>query len=48
MNTSTYKRRNNTVSTVRKSQATIQLAFARRNARHVSDDRHGAGSMPAR
>jgi hypothetical protein len=47
MNTSTYKRRNNRVSTVKKSQATIPLACARRNSRHVSDDRRGTGAMPA-
>ena len=47
MNTSTYKRRNSTVSTVKKSQATIPLAWARRNCRHESDERRGAGSIPA-
>jgi hypothetical protein len=35
------------VDALKKSQATIPLACARRNARHVSDDRRGAGSMPA-
>src|SRR6266511_5753427 len=43
MNTSAYSRRNRTVSTVKKSQATIPLAWARRNCRHVSDERRGAG-----
>ncbi len=38
---------NSTVSTVKKSQATIPLAWARRNSLHVSDDRRGTGSMPA-
>ena len=47
MNTSAYNRRNSTVSTLKKSQATIPLAWARRNALHVSDDRRGAGWMPA-
>jgi beta-glucanase (GH16 family) len=46
MNTSACSRRNSTVSTVKKSQATIPLAWARRNSRHVSDDRRGAGSIP--
>jgi hypothetical protein len=32
---------------VKKSQAMIPLAWARKNCRHVSDDRRGAGSMPA-
>ena len=35
MNTSTYSRRNSTVSTVKKSQATIPLAWARKNSRGV-------------
>ena len=34
------------VSTVKKSQATIPLAWVRRNFRHDSDDRRGAGSIP--
>ena len=46
MNASTYSRRSSTVSTVKKSQATIPLAWARKNSRHGSDDRRGAGSMP--
>ena len=37
-----------TVSTVKKSHATIPAAWARRNVVHDSDDRPGAGSMPAR
>jgi len=36
MNTSAYNRRNSTVSTVKKSQAAIPLACARRNCRQVS------------
>jgi hypothetical protein len=32
---------------VKKSQAMIPLACARRNSRHVSDERRGAGSIPA-
>jgi hypothetical protein len=41
LNTSTYSRRSSTVSTLKKSQATIPFACARRNSRHVSDDRRG-------
>jgi hypothetical protein len=48
MNTSAYSRRNRTVSTVKKSQATIPLACARKNCCQVSDERRGAGSMPDR
>jgi hypothetical protein len=48
MKTSTYRRRRSTVSTVRKSHATIPDACARRNERQLSDPRLGAGSMPAR
>jgi hypothetical protein len=44
----TYNRRNNTVSTVKKSTASRPLACARRNCRQVSADRLGAGSTPAR
>ena len=36
-----------TVSTVKKSQATIPAAWERRNVVHDSDDRPGAGSIPA-
>ena len=36
-----------TVSMVKKSQATIPAAWARRNVVHDSDARFGAGSMPA-
>jgi hypothetical protein len=36
-----------TVSIVKKSQATIPAACASRNVVHDSDDRLGAGSMPA-
>jgi hypothetical protein len=46
MNTSAYSRRNNTVSTLKKSQATIPLAWARKNSGHVLEERRGAGSMP--
>jgi hypothetical protein len=35
------------VSTLKKSQATMPLAWARRNSRHVWFERRGAGSMPA-
>jgi hypothetical protein len=46
MKTSAYRRPNSTVSTVKKSQATIPPPWARKNCRHVSDDRRGAGSIP--
>src|SRR6266487_2412516 len=42
---STYSRRRNTVSTVRKSQATMPAAW-RRNNRHVVEARRGAGWRP--
>jgi hypothetical protein len=36
-----------TVSTVKKSQATIPAAWVRRNVVHESDARFGAGLIPA-
>jgi len=48
MNTSTYSRRSQTVSTVKKSHATIPAACWRRNARQVPAARRGAGSSPWR
>ena len=47
MKNSTYRRRNDTVSTQKKSQATIPAAWARRKLVHESEERPGAGSMPA-
>jgi hypothetical protein len=47
MNTSTYRRLRSTVSTCRKSAASIPAAWACGNCRHVGPDRRGAGSMPA-
>jgi hypothetical protein len=47
MNTSTYIRSRNAVSTTRKSQAMMACAWAVRNCRHVGPARRGAGSMPA-
>jgi hypothetical protein len=48
MKNSTYSRCRNTVSTVRKSQATMPAAWRRRNDRHVVDvaARRGAGWRP--
>ena len=43
---STDRRRSQTVSTVKKSQATIPAACCRRNARHVVAAPHGAGCTP--
>ena len=48
MKNSTYNRRSHTVSTVKKSQATIPAACWRRNARQVMAARRGAGSSPWR
>jgi hypothetical protein len=45
--TSTYKRRSKTVSTVRKSQASVVAACWRRNERQSGWSRCGAGGMPA-
>src|SRR6266496_1699263 len=47
MNTSTSTRRSRTVSTVRKSQANVVAACARRNERQSSWPRWGAGGTPA-
>jgi hypothetical protein len=46
MTNSTYNRRKNTVSTVKKSQAKMPAAWRRRNARQVVLARRGAGSIP--
>jgi hypothetical protein len=48
MKHSTYSRRSHTVSTVKKSQATIPAACWRRNARQVGVVGRGAGSSPCR
>ena len=48
MKNSTYSRHSHTVSTVKKSQATIPAACRRRNARQVVVVRRGAGSSPCR
>jgi hypothetical protein len=48
MKNSTYSRLSHTVSTVKKSQATIRAACWRRNARQVVVARRGAGSSPWR
>jgi hypothetical protein len=45
---STYRRLSNTVSTVKKSTASTPLAWARKNWRHETADRLGAGATPAR
>ena len=45
---STYSRRRNTVSTQKKSQATMPLAWAARNCDQVGPDRRGAGLIPCR
>src|SRR5919106_2768991 len=47
-NTSTCRVLRNTVSTVKKSQATMPLAWAERNWRQVGPSRRGAGPRPAR
>ncbi len=47
MNTRTYSLLRSTVSTCRKSAATIPAACARRNCRQPGPERRGAGSMPA-
>jgi len=44
----TCSRFGNTVSTVKKSTASTPLAWARRNCRHDTADRVGAGATPAR
>jgi hypothetical protein len=46
MKNSTYSRRNQTVSTVKKSQATIPAACWRRDTCQLPDARLGAGSSP--
>jgi hypothetical protein len=48
MKKSTYSRRSQTVSTVRKSQAMTAEACARRNCGQLSSARRGAGSIPCR
>jgi hypothetical protein len=48
MKNSTYSRRSQIVSTVKKSQATISAACWRRNTRQVVVARRGAGSSPWR
>ena len=47
MNTSTYRRLQNTVSACRKSTARIPEAWACRNCRQAGPERCGAGSRPA-
>jgi hypothetical protein len=42
------RRRSSTVSTVKKSQASIVVAWDRRNSAQVGPDRRGAGSIPCR
>src|SRR6266571_4364509 len=46
MKTSTYSRRSKTVSTLRKSQASVVAACWRRNERQSSSPRSGAGGTP--
>jgi hypothetical protein len=46
MTNSTYSRRSQTVSTVKKSQARMPAACRRRNDRQVVEARRGAGSTP--
>ena len=46
MTNSTYSRRSQTVSTVKKSQARMPVACRRRNDRKLVGARRGAGSMP--
>jgi hypothetical protein len=48
MKNNTYIRRKNTVSTVKKSQASMVFACADRNWVQVGPVRRGAGSIPAR
>jgi hypothetical protein len=48
MKKSTYRRRNQTLSTLRKSQAMIADACARRNCDQLSSGRSVAGSIPRR
>ena len=47
MNTRTYSLLRSTVSTCRKSTATIPAAWACRNCRQLGPERRGAGLMPA-
>jgi hypothetical protein len=47
MNTRTYSLLSSTVSTCRKSTATIPAAWACRNCRQPGPERRGAGSIPA-
>jgi hypothetical protein len=42
----TYSLRRSTVSTVKKSQASIVVAWALRNSPHVGPDLSGVGSRP--
>jgi hypothetical protein len=42
---STYSRRSDTVSTLKKSTASTPRAWDRRNCRQVTVDRFGAGSI---
>src|SRR4051794_2193018 len=44
----TYKRRSSTVSTEKKSHASVPAAWARMKSRHRSSARRGAGPRPAR
>jgi hypothetical protein len=46
MKNKTYSVVRRTVSTVKKSVAMMPAACARRNARHVTDARRGAGRSP--
>ena len=46
MKNSTYNRRSQMASTVKKSHAMIPVACRRRNARQVVADRRGAGPSP--
>src|SRR4051794_24256639 len=48
MNNNTYSRCTVTVSTVKKSHASMDAACSRRNARQLSRSRSGAGGTPAR
>ena len=48
MTRDTTKRRRSTLSTVRKSQATMLAAWVRRNSRQLGPDPRGAGPSPAR
>jgi hypothetical protein len=48
MKNNAYRRRSQTRSTVRKSQAMIADACARRNCDQLGSARRGAGSIPCR